>query len=312
MKALNYEINFYKIKNNWFERNDLAFENLCKEFLEQKFWCTEHFQLDNNYQALEASPIKDREWNFISFQAKLVKGNVFWSIKKSFFDKWKICKIKSEDLKIIDIIYIFSAEKINDTDQKTLSQLLNDIKPDIKIIFYTWEKFKEELKLEEFYNLRQKYFYNRQLEKEFHENNYRKNYEETKIKPLRDIKWMTNEKDKKDVNDIYTAYQGNKLCYAWTDSFDVITDIEDEVLKLKWKTFERWTDRQNLDFFHFIEWTRNEVEKINDILWDRICFLLSEDEFKRWIVIQHHADSKAAISIEWDKCIYKVKKSPWM
>lgn len=307
----NYPINFRNINLLGFSSPTESFENLCKEFIEQEFETQESFVLWNpsNYPWIEAKPIKTRNWRYISFQAKLTDKNEIWNILNKSFWNWKICKIKQEDLDLLDILVIICSCQISEKIKKDLENKLKNEKKELDVIFFTEKEFESKLQQEKYVLLRLKYFFNENVERDFHMDN-KQEPDKNKMQKFIWLGWNPSESDNILSNEIYEEYQMNKLCYTWTDSYTVFEEMEDDILDNIWSTLTYYTKYESPKLYNLLEKARDEIEKSITITdkWSRIKYLLPGQQHKRWVTLQHYQDNKVTIEIKDSKAIYKVNK----
>lgn len=297
----NYPLNFSSININWFDDANESFENLCKEYLEKKYQCTECFCLEKWYPALEAKPIQTTEWQYIWFQAKLADTNIKSQIITSLFNGNE-CKILTDDLERIDILYIITSKKISQNSQEKIILQLKQHKETLEVVFLMGEWFKNELRKHEFTWIRQKYFYNANVSEEYHNDNYSDHNEI--INNFCWLNWIPSRQDIELAETTYMRYQYHKLCYSWTDSFNVISEIEDYIYNKKWDTIQKYSEFKKPEFRDLLEKSREEIEKIPWNEGYEIKNLMNDDTVKRGIILQHHVDEKANIKIEDGSSFY--------
>lgn len=311
----NYPIKFKDINQLEFWSKAESFENLCKEFIEQEFDTQENFVLWNpiNYSWIEAKPIKTKDWKHISFQAKYSfdKNEVKKELSKSFWNNGK-CKIGDKDLKLLDIIIIICSCYVGETFKKELESKLTKEKKELVVIILNEKEFESKLQQWKYFLLRQKYFFNEGIERDFHRNN-KHEPDKNEMQEFIWLKWNPSESDNKLSNEIYEEYQMNKLCYTWTDSYTAFEEMEDDILDNIWSTLAYYTEYESPKLYNLLEKARAEIEKSINITdkWSRIKYLLPGQQHKRWVTLQHHQDNKVIIEIKDSKAIYKVNNKKW-
>ena len=311
MVYYNYPIDFNHINQCGFKDKHEAFENLCKEYIELRENCIETFQIIEWYPAIEASPIKNKDWIYIAFQAKLSNSDIVKQIKDSFFNGIDH-KFKEEDLENINRLYIIISKTLTNSSREGINSKLKSIKEELEVIYITWPELQNDLKKHQYTHLRQKYFFNELVAEEFHKNNYTENTDDTE-ETICSLDWTPSCDEINTVNRIYRTYHYNKLGYAWTASFDVISGLEQFIFDKKSDTFHDHTLFRTLGLWDFLEFSRWEIEKILWREWTEIKCLMNEDDAKRGIVLQHHVNQQAKITVsETWKCIYvKINQVEW-
>lgn len=306
----NYPINFRNI-NPLFWTPTESFENLCKEFIEQEYETKENFVLWNpsNYPWIEAKPIETWDWMYISFQAKYSfdKNDVKNQLNKSFW-RWWTCKIEQEDLNLLDILVIICPCYIGETAKKRIEENLKKEKESLSVIFFTGKEFETVLQQEKYVLLRQKYFYNENVERERQDSN-RHDADKSMIIPFIGLCWTPWEKEISLANKEYNEYQMNKLCYIWTDCYIAFNEMEDDILNNIGTTLEWESERQDdFSLWKLLEATRKEIETMitTNPKWSRIKYFLPNGSHKRWVTLQHHQDKKITIKIRDSKAIYQI------
>ena len=303
MLYYNYPIDFNNINQYGFKDKHEAFENLCKEYVELRENCIETFQIIEWYPAIEAPPIRNQNWIYIGFQSKLSNSDVVKQIKNSFF-KHDDHKFKEEDLENINRLYIIVSKTLTNSSRDEINSQLQSIKEKLEIVYITWSELKDDLKKHQYTPLRQKYFFNDFVAEEFHKNNYTEYIGDSQSVCM--LAGNPTPDEINTVNRIYKTYHYNKLGYAWTPSFEVISELEQFVFDKKSDTFNDHTLFRTLGLWDFLEFSTSEVEKVSWREKTEINCLIDEDDTKRGIVLQHHVNQQAEITIDetW-KCIYK-------
>lgn len=308
----NYPINLKNINLLEFKSPDESFENLCKELLENKFHTRETFILGNpvNYPWIEAKPIKSEDWKYVSFQAKYIFDDkkIYLDLKNSFWNKNGSLKIKTEDLEILNILVIICPCNISKYYRNRLETQLKKEKDTLEILFITKKILENILQYDEYAKLRQKYYFNDDVERE-RQNFSKHEADKSLLNPFIWLEWMPCEKEKERANKDYNEYQMNKLCYIWTDCYVAFNEMEDSILDNIGSTLE-WESQFQNDFslWNLLDSTKKEIEVMitTHPRWSRIKYFLPNAAHKRWVTLQHHQDRKVIIEIKDSKAIYKV------
>jgi len=314
----NYPISFKEIDYlEWGNKED-AFENMCKEFLKQKYEIKENINLINWYPWIECPPVLWANDKYYSFQAKLINNWLSSQLKKSFF--WNTnndFKIYDDDLKKMDILVIFSNKKVTSNLKDTIYWWFK--KFNITIEYRVDENFKNELRKKSYTEIRQKYFYNNNVKIQFHEDNKWEEkdiFEINKIKTVNDVNngfsWNISFDDIELAKEYQEYFLLNKYLYCDSGSFKDFELLESKIPSMKFSsisTYTRWRIIKNMD--DVLEYAEKQLNNLDENDLIDLKYFTPATVHKKGLFINYWADWLSEIQIKNDgvKFISKINNN---
>ncbi len=301
----NYSIDFFRINLCWRESKEDSFENMCKEFLQIKYKIADNINLKKNYPWIECPPVLGINSIYYWFQAKLTTWTLKEALKSSFFDKLKKHKIYRDDLKKMSTLVIFSNKEKTKNEFESFFLEYN-----IKFVYFVWEDLKNELNKPEFIKIRQKYFWNEDIERELHELN-----RDLGVRKAQDGKspyswdlWdvevgffkTVSSIDVENAKSYLDSFLSNKYLYCDSYSFTVFDELENKIPQEKFKSIALHTKgspKKTVE--EILVYAEHQLDRMrNDRDYIGLKFFVPEAEHKKGLFINYWVEWKSKIDID--------------